>query len=267
MSEIVSRPRVRSVSSANLAAGAIAAASLFAAALRALSSALRTSNTGESVPRNLPLNAVAARPALAAAPLSAPGVLPAAERIKAEALRELAGSNYFVESAAGWRERVEVLQAATSEPMALAARQTLLDAVAASHRSVFARALTEACVRASAAAGYDRLDPATAGLCLRVVARDGQGRALVSEIRPNAAGEFDLATEVVGVSDGSCHAILDRFELAIQQLGVESGPPERRATGGICQLLPLPAAAAKRDGGPTFRQRLLNAQRQRRMGA
>jgi hypothetical protein len=45
-----------------------------------------------------------------------------------------------------------------------------------------------------------------------------------------------MATEVVGISDGSCHAILDGFDRALEAQGVRAGPPRRKYTGGVCQL-------------------------------
>ena len=135
-----------------------------------------------------------------------PEALPAADKVKITTLHELAASHCIVEPQAGLRERVENLQAARTEAEALAARGALLDSLEQAHRELFAHSLSEACALASSSAGFERIETCHSGQMLRVVATDSKGRALISEIRPNGEGEYDLATEVVGVSDGSCHS-------------------------------------------------------------
>lgn len=72
----------------------------------------------------------------------------------------------------------------------------------------------------------------------RIVATDEAGRALVTEIRSGSDTHLpSIETEVVGYTDGRCQPILDRFDASLQAQGVHSdGAPERRFTGGVCEL-------------------------------
>ncbi len=253
MSEIASRPRVRSISATAASSPVVTASALFATAWRSLSTAARAAySAGTPVP-HLASGEISARPVFVRAPVSLPASLPAPEKIKVAALRVLASGNCVVDPDGGWRARLETLQSARTEAEAVEARHALFTALEQSHSNLFARTLSQACVRASAAAGFTRLEETHASPVLRLVASDADGRALVSEIRSNPQGEFDLATEVVGVSDGSCHAILDRFDRALDQQGVRGGPPERRSTGGVCQM------PASRDAASRSRRKRLLA--------
>ncbi len=61
-----------------------------------------------------------------------------------------------------------------------------------------------------------------------LVAEDVGGRALAISI----AADGTLRAEVLGVADGSCRALLDRFLEALRAEGVELSLKERRWTGG-----------------------------------
>ena len=109
------------------------------------------------------------------------------------------------------------------------------------HQVVLREALATACANASLRLGFSNIETTSDpdGL-VRVVASDRAGRSLVTEIRTPRDTEPSIDTEVVGVTDGSCHPILDRFDRALEHEGVRSAAPRHRSTGGVCQL-----AAAK----------------------
>jgi hypothetical protein len=94
-----------------------------------------------------------------------------------------------------------------------------------------------ACQQAAVRVGFDRLET-LAGLRgeLRLIASDPAGRTLVTEIRTGGNGDVGLETEVVGVSDGSCHEILDAFDRSLEAEGIRSAPSQRKFTGGVCEL-------------------------------
>jgi hypothetical protein len=58
----------------------------------------------------------------------------------------------------------------------------------------------------------------------------------VTEIGTAIDRETTIATEVIGMSDPSCGQILDEFNQALAEAGVRSSPPERKSTGGVCEL-------------------------------
>src|SRR5439155_1069749 len=142
-------------------------------------------------------------------------------------------------------KKVESVLAALAEADSLEAfdqRNKRLASILETERQLVVReALATACGNASSRLGFNNIETTwdTDDL-VRVVASDHAGRSLVTEIRTPRGTEPRIDTEVVGVTDGSCHPILDRFDHALEDEGVRSAPPQRRVTGGVCQL-----AAAK----------------------
>jgi len=127
-------------------------------------------------------------------------------------------------------------------------------------------ALAVACQTASIAAGFSQIQiQGLPGGLLRVEGSDGLGRGLISEIQ-NAKGELRLATEVTGIRDGSCRAVMERFDAALEKEGIVSPPPRRKWTGGVAELAAAKAflqrTAARRaeaERRRTERARRLNA--------
>ena len=139
-----------------------------------------------------------------------------------------------------------LLAAATSPAEASATSHQLLAAVRAEHHSAFANRLVEACTNASMSAGFTAVNVATSGTeLIRVVATNNAGHALVSELYLPMVAPPGLATEVVGIHDGTCIAILDRFDAALEAEGVHSTSPKREYTGGVCELAAARAFVSK----------------------
>jgi hypothetical protein len=166
--------------------------------------------------------------------------LPATEAIQVSTLLTLATTPYWVENTV-IRQTLASLQAATSLNAARQAQRNLFQTFEVSHHKVFVQAVKTACANAALKAGFPTLQtmPSIPGT-LRLVATDISGRALVTEIHADPGREPSIEAEVVGISDGSCHRILDVFDRALQEQGVRSAPPRRKSTGGVCEL-----AAAK----------------------
>jgi len=143
-------------------------------------------------------------------------------------------------SAVSSRPRIRsiVLPVASSTPeLVAAAGQQLLASGAPVQLAQFTSALVVACTRASALAGFRAATVVrVSGVQTRIVATSPAGHALVTEIRVSLSGEASLATEVVGLRDGSCQGILDQFDSALEAEGVRGSAPTRRFTGGVCEL-------------------------------
>ncbi len=106
----------------------------------------------------------------------------------------------------------------------------------ASNRRSALDAIVAACSTASVTAGFAELElQPLADNLVRVVALNPAGQALVSEIRVDK-DHASVATEVVGVRDGSCVRILDAFDAALEAEGVRSAAPRRKSTGGVAEL-------------------------------
>ena len=118
------------------------------------------------------------------------------------------------------------------------AQQVLLHQLDLGHRKALEQTLALACKNASIKVGFTSVQ-VRHGLqdALRVTATDARGRSLISEINPgDSHRDPSIATEVIGIRDGSCVTILDSFDRAIEEEGVRSGPPDRKYTGGVCEL-------------------------------
>lgn len=278
MSEISSRPRVLSVSSAVLTSnsnvsagatgaavagaaltvavgGAILAAGVIALMVRGLSSAARAAyrecseslQEGSSVRSNRtsteliqPISALRENHRLHQQQVTqavARHSLSQTEAIQVSTLLTVASTPYRVENSSAIQQPLEALRLSTSPDAALSAGQQLVATLEQRHHTVFVQALTLACTNASLKVGFDSIETQTGPTgAVRVIACDPSGRSLVTEISAHPHRDPRIETEVVGVSDGSCHALLDAFDHALEEEGVRSEAPKRRFTGGVCEL-------------------------------
>ena len=163
------------------------------------------------------------------------GSLSAVEAIKLEASQCLA--DYVHSDADRLMAPLRALVGAATVGQARSARDALLEAAEAEHHSTFTNRLVTACSRASVATGFETIEThALPDGTVRVVATNEAGLALVTEIHNAPNREPSLATEVLGMYDGTCHEILDQFDAALEAEGVRSAKPHRRFTGGVCEL-------------------------------
>jgi hypothetical protein len=157
---------------------------------------------------------------------------------KAAALLAIAEAPLVVRPAAVAAHVERLMQASTIEAVQQAERD-LVRTVKSEHAHVVSEALAVSCRRASIDAGFVNVETTLGARGdVRVVATDASGRALVSEIhRGDDTHAPSIETEVVGVTDGRCHGILDRFDAAMEAQGVRTeDSPERKWTGGVCEL-------------------------------
>jgi len=253
---------VKSVAAAAAPIAAVLAARVFAAAWRSLSAAAKQAYR-HSVAAVPPVAAQAPK-AIPAMPafrrsFALPENLTAVEKVQVSTMLALATTPCMVEGPGGLRQQLESLQRSRSLDEAQQSQQALFDSLASSHRDLFERSLGEACAKAAVEAGFSQVefDRSRPGE-LRVIATDPAGRSLVTEIGALPSGEASLATEVVGVRDGSCGQILDRFDATLERLGVHAGPPHRRSTGGVCELAAARDLLRKKALGSVRRAQRLN---------
>ena len=137
------------------------------------------------------------------------------------------------------RRLQEALQARPIEQWAGIIRQE--------HQQVFRRTLTDAISRACRKLEFGSVQPAGDQL----VAEDRNGRALAVQIRDDGA----MRAEVLGVADGSCQAVLDRFLKALADEGVQIAKVnDRRWTGGAPNTDAGRCWAAKKGARPRATQ-------------
>ena len=137
------------------------------------------------------------------------------------------------------RRLQEVLQARPTEQWAGIIRQE--------HQLAFRQTLTDAISRACRKLEFGSFHQAGDQL----VAEDRNGRALAVQIRDDGA----MRAEVLGVADGSCHAVLDRFLRALADEGVKIAKiNDRRWTGGSPHTQAGVRWAAKKGAKPRATQ-------------
>jgi hypothetical protein len=242
MSAVTSRPRVSGIVLTAAAGSLVAGAALTAGLLRTAGAAVRAlhrelqanrpARSGEILPLATVRQASAALPAARAHEVRA---LPALDAVKLDTAVRL--SSLVAADAAPLAAPLRALEAASTLEQAHTAARSLMVAAQAEHHRVFTSTLVAACSRASLAVGFRHVETSTAADgTLRVVATSDAGHALVTEIQAAPDAEPRMASEVIGLHDGSCNAILDRFDQALEAEGVRSAPPRRSFTGGVCEL-------------------------------
>jgi hypothetical protein len=163
--------------------------------------------------------------------------LPSVDATRVSALLSVASSPYLVESRASLEHPLASLMNAKTLDEVRMAQEVLTDTVRSGHRKVFEKGLILACKNALHQVGFHSVETGKGPFVgSRVIGTDAAGRALVVEIRPRENGDPRLAAEVVGIRDGSCHQILDAFEIALSKQGVQYTRPQRKSTGGVCEL-------------------------------
>lgn len=246
MSEISSRPRVRSVASRAVVAhlrGCVAVGAVVAPALRELARKALAIQPSIECPR---LDRIIGSPEAAICLTqmrvdATAHIAPGADRVVAEktaALLAVFQAPLAVRPAAITAQVERLVEASTSEAVQQA-ELDLVHAVKLENSHVMSEALVAASRQASVDAGFVNVEMTVGARGVRrVVATDASGRALVTEIhRGDDTRAPSVETEVVGFTDGRCHAILDRYDAAMDAQGVTTeASAERRWTGGVCEL-------------------------------
>lgn len=157
--------------------------------------------------------------------------------MKAATLASVAASPYLTEDSKAVQQHLGMICRAKSAKELLRAESAALSELEAGHQQLFVKSLAFACGQAAAKVGFSHIQTTNdAQGAVRVIATDDSGRSLVTEIKADARKESSIATEVVGVFDGSCNKILDAFDEALEAEGVRASVLKRKFTGGVCAL-------------------------------
>jgi hypothetical protein len=107
----------------------------------------------------------------------------------------------------------------------------------ASHTEVFAENIATACAIASKNIGFREVEIKTIQGKLEVIAGNSQGQRLLSEISLDAkTNQVKANTETIGITDGSCTAIIQSFNEELRKMNIKIGEEKNAFTGGICQM-------------------------------
>lgn len=160
------------------------------------------------------------------------------EALKTRTFRQLATQPFLVANPAELKTSVVALDRAKTLGELKAAHKSVMATLESGHQQVFTTALVQASQRAALKIGFTKIEvlPSPLQSTVRFAATDSKGKTLVTEISGTKDGNMRVETEVVGVSDGSCNTILNHFDAALESEGVKSKTPQRKFTGGVCEL-------------------------------
>jgi hypothetical protein len=157
------------------------------------------------------------------------------EALKVEAFATVVNTGYAIADQQQVMQNVQQIITASTVQQVNSLRQQCTQVLEANNKQVLVQSLTIACQNASLKTGFSQITTQNRQGKIRVIAKNYTGQALVSEI--DVANQVQISTETVGITDGSCNAIIAQFEKALEEEGViRQGTPDRKFTGGICEL-------------------------------
>lgn len=242
MSSVNTRNKANTIESAAIPAGAIVVGACLFGLAKGLS-ALAKAALEESKNRALPNNQRALKSVAGLRAESAPLPLTdlgsgSLEAMKTKAFRQLAAQPFLVTNKAELKTSLTAIDRAGSLTELKTAYRYATAKLESEHQQIFTTALLQAGQRAALKIGFAKIEslPSPLASTVRFAATDALGRTLITEVAAPAGGDGRIESEVVGVSDGSCVGILDRFDKALEAEGVRSLPAKRKYTGGVCEL-------------------------------
>lgn len=115
--------------------------------------------------------------------------------------------------------------------------KVVMNQLESAHTKVFTVNLAKACAAASLKVGFSNVTIKPVNGKLEVIAKNSDGKHLVSEIAVNQkTNQVDCNTETIGISDGSCSKIIEQFNGELRKMGVRIGNEKTTFTGGACQM-------------------------------
>lgn len=181
------------------------------------------------------------------------------DSLKKQAFKQLANKPLLTANRMELEQSLMKLDRAKTLTEFISTHTDMLTKLEDGHQKIFSTALLEAGKRAALKIGFGKIEAlrSPVSTTIRFAATDALGRSLVTEISAPKDRDVRIETEVVGVSDGSCHSILDDFDKALEAEGVRSQPAKRKVTGGVCELAAVRAFVEK-EVAPTAATNVAN---------
>ncbi len=129
-------------------------------------------------------------------------------------------------------EKLQVLSSSSNMATAKKAMVSLNNRVVEVHNLNLTRLVCESVAQSASEQGFDNIETIKDNNITKVIASDKIGHALISEIKSDS-NEYTISSEVAGFFDGSCHKILDNFEKALIDKGIQGECIECHDTFGI----------------------------------
>jgi vacuolar-type H+-ATPase subunit I/STV1 len=172
------------------------------------------------------------------------------EAIQAETIGALEAAGHLnAEDAGSVAETLGQLAEAESVTEARELREETLSEANQIHRQAFVGGVADAVQEASMTVGFSNVEVSEGPTGdTRVVAENEKGQAIITEIHDDGDGDPSLASEVVGVFDGSCHEIMEEFEAVLVANGIRASSAATWETQGRCKLDAARDYAAEKYG-------------------
>lgn len=115
--------------------------------------------------------------------------------------------------------------------------KTVINKLKVSHTEVFTQNIAIACAVASKKIGFREVEIKTVQGKLEVIASNNQGQRILSEINVDSkTNQVNANTETIGITDGSCLSIINRFNEELKKMNIKIGNEKNTFTGGDCQM-------------------------------
>lgn len=154
------------------------------------------------------------------------------EAKKASALAVLSELDYRMSESTAAIKHLEAAVAEEDEAQVNKALKSCFHELEVTHTRVFTSMLADVCAKASIASGFREITvkplKRSSGVVVSAINETGQG--LVSEINVDKKQQVNTKTEVIGIHDGSCAEVMNRFNEALRRLGVKYSSETTRST-------------------------------------
>ncbi|GAB1472708.1 hypothetical protein MASR2M69_01490 [Bacteroidota bacterium] len=154
--------------------------------------------------------------------LEAKGVNPVVAR-KATLLTTLKKMDFKVKENASINSSLKAMFEAKDLKTLNAGIKTVMHKLEVSHTEVFAENIATACAIASKNIGFREVSK-TFRSKLEVIASNNQGQRILSEISLDTkTNQVNANTETIGITDGSCTAIIQNFNEELRKMNIKIG--------------------------------------------
>lgn len=168
--------------------------------------------------------------------LEAKGVNPVVAR-KATLLTTLKKMDFKVKEYASINSSLKAVFEAKDMKTLNTSIKTVMQKLEVSHTEVFAENIATACAIASKNIGFKEVEIKTVQGKLEVIASNNKGQRILSEISLDPkTNQVNANTETIGITDGSCTAIIQSFNEELRKMNIKIGEEKKTFTGGICQM-------------------------------
>ncbi len=156
---------------------------------------------------------------------------------KASLISSISKMDFKITDKKAITNRIKAVMNAKDENTLNTEIKSVMNHLEVDHTKVFTSNLAKACAAASLKVGFKQVEIKQVNGKLEVIATNSIGQRLNSEISVDAkTNNVNANTETIGITDGSCNAIISNFNNELKKMGIKIGDEKTTFTGGACQL-------------------------------